>query len=70
MAKDKVLPTDIQDIPAFFKDAAVAEKYQSPTGVDTTIHIPGKYSGLLSEITLEVAAAMVIMQDNQVEEKK
>jgi hypothetical protein len=55
---------------SFFTDPAVAEKYTAPQGRDTQIHIPLLYSGLLSNITVEVAAALVAMEDNQVEEKK
>jgi hypothetical protein len=72
MAKT-IIPTD-QNTPlvpaSFFTDPAVAEKYTAPQGRDTQIHIPLLYSGLLSNITVEVAAALVAMEDNQVEEKK
>ena len=56
--------------PEFFKNPEVNGKYLAPMGADSVIHIPGKYSGHLSGITLEVAAALVSMKDNQVEEKK
>lgn len=56
--------------PEFFKNPEVNAKYLAPMGADSVIHIPGKYSGHLSGISLEVAAALVAMKDNQVEEKK
>lgn len=55
--------------PAFFKNAEVNAKYLAPFGVDSIIHIPKKYSGPLSGISLEVAALLVQMKDNQVKEK-
>lgn len=58
-----------ENLPAFFKNADVNEKYVSTFGVDTTIHIPRKYSGPLSGISLEIAALLVEMKDNQVKEK-
>lgn len=56
--------------PDFFKNPEVNAKYTAPMGVDSIIHLPGKYSGHLSGISLDVAAALVSMKDNQVEEKK
>lgn len=71
MAKN-IIPSADQTLPApvFFTDPAVDAKYIAPQGRDTLIHVPLLYSGLLSGITLEVAAALVKMEDNQVEEKK
>ena len=56
--------------PEFFKNPEVNGKYLAPMGADSVIHIPGKYSGHLSGITLEVAAALVAMKDNQKKKKK
>jgi hypothetical protein len=70
MPKNTAPSTDSSAPAPFFTDPAVEEKYSAPQGRDTTIHIPLLYSGLLSNITVEVAAALIAMEDNQVEEKK
>jgi len=44
----------------FFKNPEVNAKYLAPMGADSVIHIPGKYSGHLSGISLEVAAVIKI----------
>ena len=67
MAKNNTIPDALGETPAesFFKDAEVAQKYQSTFGVDKNITIPGLYSGPLSAITLDVAEKLVAMEDNQ-----
>jgi hypothetical protein len=71
MGKNIIPPADqLSPAAPFFSDPAVEEKYSAPQGRDTMIHIPLLYSGLLSNITVEVAAALIAMEDNQVEEKK
>jgi hypothetical protein len=49
-----------------FIDAAVEAKYKSTFGVDKKVTIPLKYSGMLSNISLEIADALVAMGDNQI----
>lgn len=61
---------DLKPKNPFFKNADVEAKYIAPFGADPEIHIPGKYSGKLSGISLEVAEKLVAMKDNQVQLKK
>jgi hypothetical protein len=52
-----------------FKNATVAEKFESVFGVDKKITIPGLFSGMLSDITPEVAQSLIDMKDNQIKPK-
>ena len=53
-----------------FNNKEVAEKYESIMGKDRTIHVPGIYSGLLSNITTKAAERMVIDKSNLITAKK
>lgn len=54
----------------FFTNPDTESRFEAPMGVDKTINVPGKYSGLLSEITPDVAEALIKMEDNQVSARK
>lgn len=47
----------------------MAKSYDSVFGVDKHIHVPGLFSGMLSDINTDVAEALISMGDNQVVKK-
>lgn len=54
----------------FFKNPQVAAKYNSTFGKDKRITIQGLYSGMLSDITEEVAEKLIALEDNQISVKE
>lgn len=52
-----------------FNNKLVAAKYEAVFAKDKTIHIPGMFSGKLSNITPEVAERLVAGGDNQIKLK-
>lgn len=53
----------------FFSNAETEAKFESVFGVDKRITLPGKYSGMLSNIPPDIAQALIDMKDNQVKAK-
>lgn len=53
----------------FFNDKKVAKSYDAVLGIDKHISLPGVYDGMLSDITVDVAEALINIGDNQVVKK-
>lgn len=52
-----------------FNNKLVAAKYEAVFAKDKTIHIPGMFSGKISNITPEVAERLLAGGDNQIKLK-